>query len=68
MGKENYEAKLQWYRNYIKDHEQSNSRRTQGYVDYLKRWFSNDVKCDGMFFTQKYQNKVLPMPYLIYFS
>ena len=63
-----YERSLDWYRNYIDTHRDSSTRRIREYVSYLIRWFSDDVKCDGMYFSQKYVLKQLPMPYNIYFS
>lgn len=64
----NYEDSLNWYRNYIITHRNDTARRVREYVSYLERWFSNDIKCDGMYFNQKYALKQLPMPYMIYFS
>lgn len=65
---DNYEKSLNWYRNYINMNKDSSARRVREYVSYLQRWFSNDIKCDGMYFNQKYERKLLPMSYLVYFG
>ena len=62
-----YEAKLQWYRDYIERESNSPYRREQEYVKYLRRWFSEE-DCDGFPFSFKYKRKYLPMSFNIYFS
>ena len=68
MTHEEYERKLQWYRDYIVRNENDKSRRGQEYLSYLKRWFG-DGRCDGIAnYQERYKRKTLPMPYNIYFS
>ena len=69
MTEEEYERKLQWYRDRI-TYLETNSvcRRDREYCDYLKRWFG-DGRCDGApDYETRYQRRTLPMPYLIYFG
>lgn len=72
MGNESfitkYEKELQWFRNYIIKHEHDTSRRVSDYVSYLKRWFSDDYETDGVTFSQKYEWRILPMPFNIYWG
>ena len=62
-----YERKLDWYRKYIKDHENDTTRREREYCSYLKRWFS-DGRCDGApNFEMRHLWKRTPMSYNQYF-
>lgn len=63
-----YEEQLNWYRDYIRRNEGDTSRRVQGYVNYLKRWFSNKYEVDGAKYDVKIRWKQLPMPYNIWDS
>lgn len=68
MDKESHELVLQFYREYIKRHENESARRVREYVDYLKRWFNPEVeRCDGASYDCriKYQE---PMSYNVYFN
>ena len=70
MSPEQYERRIQWYKDYIITNETAGgmSRRTQEYVDYLKRWFS-DGPCDGRpNFATRYEYHELPMAFNIYFG
>ena len=63
-----YEEKLDWFRNYIKENENDTARRAQEYVSYLKRWLG-DGPCDGL---PNYKLRKgfhhLPMSYNVYFN
>lgn len=60
-----YEAELQWYRDYLERESNSPYRRVREYVNYLRRWFSEE-NCDGAPFSLKYRLKRLPMSYNVY--
>lgn len=63
-----YDAKIQWFRDYIKSNEDDRTRRGREYVNYLKRWFG-DGTCDGLpNFKARHNLHQLPMSYNIYMN
>lgn len=63
-----YDQRIQWYRDYIKIHENDTTRRNQEYVDYLRRWFGEGC-CDGLpNFKVRHTLHQLPMPMNVYFN
>lgn len=68
MTSEEYLHQLDWYREYIERDDGTSSRHVQEYVDYLKRWFS-DQRCDGLDnYETRFRMHKLPMSYNIYFN
>lgn len=68
MTPQEYEDKIQWFRDFIKRNENDTSRRGQEYVSYLRRWFS-DKRCDGVLdFKTRYAWRTLPMSMNVYFN
>ena len=68
MTPQEYDEKLQWYRDKMRQLENSGNRRDMEYCAYLKQWFSYG-ECDG---TSDYETRIrwhqLPMPENIYFD
>lgn len=61
MLPEEYEERLNFYRNYFVHYSNDPSRRSQEYVSYLRRWFGNE-SCDGWpNFETRYAMHQLPM-------
>lgn len=68
MTADEYEEKLDWFRDYIKRNENNACRRIEEYVSYLRRWFS-DSRCDGFnSFSTRYMLHQIPMSYNVYFN
>ncbi len=68
MSPEEYEEKIQWYKDYIKRNEKDMVRRTKEYVAYLRRWFGDD-SCDGLpNFKARHNLHTLPMSFNVYFN
>ncbi len=67
MTPQEYEERLQWYRNKIRQLENSGNRRDKEYCSYLKRWFSDGV-CDGVSDCEtRIRWHQLPMTETVYF-
>ena len=65
---QDYEAKLQWYRDYAAKNANSPYRRIKEYASYLQKWFS-DGPCDGVScFQARINRRILPMSYNVYFN
>lgn len=61
MRPEEYEERLNFYRNYIARYSNDAARRTKEYISYLARWFGDDT-CDGLpDFQTRYRLHQLPM-------
>ncbi|MCM1323925.1 MAG: hypothetical protein NC218_07175 [Acetobacter sp.] len=68
MSPATYDARIEWFRNFIKEHENDKPRRYQEYVSYLRQWFS-DGQCDGLpNFKARHTLHQLPMSMNIYFG
>ncbi len=68
MSPEEYEDKIEWYRNYIERLEHDSApRRLKEYASYLRRWFG-ESSCDGLpNFKIRYTLHTLPMSFNVYF-
>ncbi len=68
MSAATYDKRIQWFKEYIKSHENDKARRVQEYVGYLRRWFG-EGQCDGLpNFKARHTLHQLPMSYNIYFN
>lgn len=68
MNHQEYEDRLAWFRDHLESlqNEEDLSKSMEGYVAYLRQWFS-DGQCDGLLdYQMRYNLHTLPMSSNIY--
>ena len=66
MTHQEYEERLNWFKDYMETHQNETSKSMQGYVSYLRQWFS-DSSCDGLpDYKTRYMFHKLPMSSNVY--